>query len=159
MNLTTYLKSFSKGLAEYWYELKAFLYLIFVSLSIDIDIAKTLSLLMIIDTVLGVSKTLRIKKITFDFKELLWGIVSKCTVILIPILLAVTALGLGFDFTLLVNVVFKILIVNETISALTNILSIKKRKNIKNTDYVSLLIYKLKNFLKNIVNKLLKTHD
>jgi len=159
MDITAYLNSFSKGLAEYWYELKAFLYLIFVSLSIDIDTAKTLSLLMIIDTVLGVSKTLRIKKITFDFKELLWGIVSKCTVILIPILLAVTALGLGFDFTLLVNVVFKILIVNETISALTNILSIKKRKNIKNTDYVSLLIYKLKNFLKNIINKLLKTYD
>jgi len=159
MDITAYLNSFSKGLAEYWYELKAFLYLIFVFLSIDIDTAKTLSLLMIIDTVLGVSKTLRIKKITFDFKELLWGIVSKCTVILIPILLAVTALGLGFDFTLLVNVVFKILIVNETISALTNILSIKKRKNIKNTDYVSLLIYKLKNFLKNIINKLLKTYD
>jgi len=156
MRLTTYISQSSEILADYWYEIKTVLYLVFVFLNIDFDIVKLLSILMFTDTLLGVIKAIYINKIKFTFRKLLWGIVSKATILLIPMILALTSLALGFDFVWLVHIVLKILVVSEAISAITNILSIKERKNIENTDYISKLLHIIRNFLVKTIDKLFK---
>ena len=158
MKLSNYIGTISESLQNYWFEIKALLYATFIFLQIDIDIVKILSILMITDTVLGVIKSIYVSKLRFTFKKLLWGIVSKSTILLIPMILALVALVLGFDFKWLVELVLKILVVSEAISAITNILSIKEKKNIEDTDYISRLLHAIRNFfdkqLSNLIEKI-----
>lgn len=111
---------------------------------------------MLIDTSLGILKSLYLKELKFTFKKLLWGIVSKSTILLIPMLLALVSLGVGYDFKWIVDIVLKILIVSEAISSITNILSMKEKKNIENTDYVSKILHAIRDFLKKTIEKLIK---
>lgn len=154
MKITNYLNETSETLGHYWQEIKLGLYFIFGVLSVDINIVKWLSILMVIDTVLGVAKAVYVHKLKFTFKKLLWGIVSKATILLIPMILALVALALGFDFKWLVEIVLKILVVSEAISSITNILSIKERKNIENTDYISKLLHAIRYFFARYLDKL-----
>jgi len=154
MKFVDYVAQKTDWLADYWYEIKMVIYAVFAFLQIDLDIVKILSVLMVIDTILGVIKSLYINKLQFSFKVLLWGIVSKSTILLIPMILALVALVLGFDFKWLVEIVLKILVVSEGISSITNILSIKERKNIENTDYISKLLHGIRDTLNNIISKL-----
>lgn len=114
---------------------------------------------MIVDTSLGAIKAIHLDDLRFTFRKLLWGIVSKATILLIPMLLALVSLGLGYDFKWVVQIVLKILIVSEGISSITNILSIKEKKNIENTDYISKLLHSTRNFLKNKLDKLFKNFE
>lgn len=158
MKLSNYLSNFSGVLSEYWQEIKTIIYIAFAFLNIDMNTVKILSMLMAIDTTLGVIKSMYLKELRFTFKKLLWGLVSKSTVLLIPMLLALVSLGLGYNFKWVVELVLKILIVSEAISSITNILSIKEEKNIENTDYVSRLLHtirdSLKNKMKNFIEKI-----
>lgn len=156
MRLVNYISTFSITIADFWQEIKTAIYLLFVFLNIDMDIVKILSALMLIDTSLGIMKSLYLKELKFTFKKLLWGIVSKSTILLIPMLLALVSLGVGYDFKWIVDIVLKILIVSEAISSITNILSMKEKKNIENTDYVSKLLHAIRDFLKKTIEKLIK---
>ncbi|MBS3739604.1 MAG: hypothetical protein KGY51_11535 [Psychroflexus sp.] len=157
MTFKDYIGNSSKYVGDYWEELKYGIYLIFIFLDINIDIVKILSYLMLADTALGVIKTIIIKHLKFSFKELYWGVITKATILLIPMLVALTAKGLHYDFRWLVNIVLKVLILSESISSLTNILSIKERKIIENTDFVSKLLRLLRLFFKNIIDNFFKT--
>ena len=159
MRLPTYLSDFSTYLGEYWHEIKTVIYLVFVFLNLDMDVVRILSILMLVDTALGTIKAIYLEDLKFTFKKLLWGIVSKSTILLIPMLLALVSLGLGYDFKWVVDLVLKILIVSEAISSITNILSIKENKNIENTDYVSKLLHSIRNFLKNKMEKFIKRFE
>lgn len=159
MRINTYISTFSETFADYWYEIKTVAYLLFAFLNIDIDIVKTLSVLMIIDTSLGVLKSIFLKELKFTFRKLLWGIVSKSTILLIPMLLALVSMGLGYDFKWIVDAVLKILIISETISALTNIISIKEERLIENTDYISKLLNAVRNFFINTMDRLLRKFE
>lgn len=156
MRLTNYISTFSTTIADFWQEIKTAIYLLFAFLNIDMDIVKILSILMLIDTSLGILKSLYLKELKFTFKKLLWGIVSKSTILLIPMLLALVSLGVGYDFKWIVDIVLKILIVSEAISSITNILSMKEKKNIENTDYVSKILHAIRDFLKKTIEKLIK---
>ena len=61
-------------LGAYSNELKLMLYGVFVYLEMDIEIVKVLFYLMVIDTILGVIKTIVLKK-AFSFKVLALGFV------------------------------------------------------------------------------------
>lgn len=159
MKIENYISTISETFSSYWFEFKSTLYVIFVFLNIDIDIVKLLSVLMVADTVLGVIKAVYIDKIRFTFKKLLWGIVSKSTILLIPMILALTSLALGFNFRWIVDIVLKILVVSEAISSITNILSIKERKNIHNTDYISKLLHLIRDLLTKTINKMFEQID
>jgi hypothetical protein len=73
----------------------------------------------------------------------------------VPMILALMAKGLSFDFTYFVKAVINILIVNEGISCVTNIISIKSKKRIENTDYVTMLLQAIHRGLTKIIQKLL----
>jgi hypothetical protein len=156
MTTKEYLSSKASILGEYWNEFKIILYSIFAFLNINIDIVKTLLLLMAIDTFLGVIKSAYVKKVVFEFKKLLWGVISKLIILLIPMILALVALGLGYDFRVLVDAVLKILIISEAISAITNILSIRKKQDIQNTDFISNFLHIIREFLINKINKIIQ---
>lgn len=153
MKIQQYIAFFSSTLADYWHEIKFVIYALFVFLQIDFDVVKILSYLMISDTVLGTIKAVYVSKIKFTFRKLMWGFVSKCTVLTIPMILALVSQGVGFDFKWVVVVVLKVLIVSEGISAITNILSIKEKRQIENTDYISKLLHAIRNFYTKKINE------
>jgi len=155
MQFKQYINLFLGTFSEYWNEIKMSFYFLFVYLSIDIDVVKVLIWLMVSDTILGSLKSIFVSKMQFNFNILLLGIITKCTILSVPMILALAALGLGYDFKFIVEMVMKILIISETISSINNVLSIKDNKAIISTDYISKMLHAVRNFLKTYIDKIL----
>lgn len=134
--------------------IKIAVYSFFTYLGIDGNVVEVLFILMCVDTLLGSIKAV-ILGINFSFKKLLWGIVTKLSVLIIPMIIALVAKGLSFDFKWFVIAILNILIVAEGFSAISNILSIKSKKNIENVDFISMLLKAIRRGLENIVKKIL----
>jgi len=109
---------------------------------------------MIIDTFFGAIKAVRVAKIKFSLKTMLWGILTKATILTIPMILALVALGLGYDFIWLIDIVIKILVLHEGISIITNMISIRQNKNIINADIISVMLLKIREVFTDLVKKL-----
>lgn len=135
--------------------LKSVLYGLFVWLGIKTGTVKILFYLMVIDSLLGIAKALVLGE-RFSFKRLGWGMVSKLSLLFIPMILALIAKGLNLEFNLFVIAAMNILIVNEGISCITNILSIKTKKHIQNNDYVTLMLNSIKNLLSGLIQRFLE---
>lgn len=131
---------------------KYIIYGAFVYLKVDLDMMKILSILMLMDTFLGVVKVISLKY-QFSFKKLLWGFTTKFLILLIPLIVALIGKGVGKDFLWAVDFTIKILIINEGLSCLTNILSAKNKKNIQNIDLVTVLINYIRKCVVNIALK------
>jgi hypothetical protein len=155
MELKQYFNLFLETFSNYWNEIKIAIYFLFVYLSLDIDVVKVLIWLMVSDTVLGSLKSIFVTKMRFNFNILLFGIVAKCAILSVPMILALAALGLGYDFKFLVEMVMKILIISETISAINNVLSIKDNNEILSTDYISKMLHAIRDFFKSYLDKIL----
>jgi phage-related holin len=97
--------------------------------------------LMIIDTISGIIKAIAVDKIKFTFKIFYLGIMSKFVLLLIPITLALIALGLGYDFTWAVEATLRLIILSEGISIVTNTISIREKKVYENRDYLSIILH------------------
>lgn len=136
--------------------LKSLLYAVFVYLGIKTGIVKVLFALMLIDSVLGIIKALRLGN-KFSLKKLAWGMVSKLTVLIIPMIVALMAKGLNLEFNYFVIIIMDILIVNEGISCITNILSIKTKKQIENTDYITKMLEAIRHSFMNMIQKLISS--
>ena len=136
--------------------IKTFIYCTFVFLDIDVDVVRILGILMTIDTVLGVIKTIRLGK-KFSFKKLIWGMITKVSVLIVPMILALTAKALSFDFTWFVTAVLNILVVAEAFSSITNIMSIRQNKELENTDFITALLQKIRSGLSRIISTLFNT--
>lgn len=133
---------------------KSLIYAVFVYLGIKTGTVKILFYLMMIDSVLGILKALRLNY-KFSFKRLGWGMVSKLSLLFIPMILALIAKGLNLEFSLFVVAAMNILIVNEGISCITNILSIKTKKQIENNDYVTMLLQSIRRLLTGLIQRFL----
>jgi len=155
MELKQYFNLFLETFSDYWNEIKIAIYFLFVYLSLDIDVVKVLIWLMVSDTVLGSLKSIFVTKMRFNFNILLFGIVAKCAILSVPMILALAASGLGYDFKFLVEMVMKILIISETISAINNVLSIKDNNAIVSTDYISKMLHAIRDFFKSYLDKIL----
>ena len=134
-------------LKEYIEPIKIFLYGLFATLNIDIDIVQVIMWLMIIDTTTGIVKAIKINKINFTFKSFYTGIMTKFIILMIPMTLAVMALGLGYNFRWAVDAVLRLIILSEGISIFTNALCIKDNRLYENKDYLSLLLHWIRNKL------------
>lgn len=144
--LTTY-----EILCKYANEIKASIYGAFVFLNIDTDIVKILMILMLIDTVFGVIKAIILSEI-ISFKILFFGLTTKLLILLIPMTLALVGKGLKtYDFTPIVDVVLKVLVVSEGISIITSMYAIKKREKVENIDFVSMLLQSIRKGLMKIL--------
>ncbi|NQY30141.1 MAG: phage holin family protein [Flavobacteriaceae bacterium] len=145
-------------LVAYSNELKLLLYGVFVYLEMDIEIVKVLFYLMVIDTILGVIKTIVLKK-TFSFKVLALGFVSKLAVLLIPMALALMSKGLNYNFKWFVTIVMDLLIVSDGISIFSNAIAIKTKKEVENFDALTTVLKAIRNALIQLFKKFLSTID
>ena len=137
-------------ICKYAGEIKAALYTTFIFLNIDLDIVKILILLMIFDTAFGVTKSLVLGD-KVSFKILFFGLSTKMLVLLIPMTLALVGKGLNYDFTPMVNVVLKVLVVAEGISIFTSMYSIKTKQKVENIDFISMLLNSIRKGLTKIL--------
>lgn len=135
-------------------ELKYLLYAGFVYLNIDMNVFFILIIFMGIDTVTGVIKTFRLNYRSFTFGILLWGIVSKLGILIIPLLVALLSKGIGQDMIFGVTLIVKILIVSEFISSLGNCYTIKTKKIVKDIDIFTMLF----NFIRSQAFGILKKY-
>lgn len=133
---------------------KIAIYSFFAYLGIDGSVVEILFILMCVDTILGSIKAVYLGN-KFSFKKLLWGMVTKLSVLVIPMVIALVAKGLSFDFKWFVLAVLNILIVAEGFSAISNILSIKTKKNVENVDFISMMLKTIRVSLANLVQRLL----
>ncbi len=125
-------------------EIKTAIYSAFVFLHIDTEVVKVLLFLMLFDTIFGIVKSI-VMGVKFDFKVLLGGIINKTLTLLIPMTLALVGQGLKkYDFTPLVDMVLRILVVAEGFSILTSFYVIKTKKEVENFDIITLLLAALR---------------
>lgn len=138
-------------------EIKTGLYLSFAFLNIDTDIVKVLMMLMLIDTLSGVIKSLSIGK-RFDFKVMFFGLCSKLLILLIPMVLALVGKGISktYDFSPILDGVLKVLVVAEGLSIITNFYVLKTKKEVQNIDIVSLLLTAIRKGMLSIINSILQ---
>lgn len=124
-------------------------YGVFVYLNINADMVFILSLLMLGDMFFGIIKAMRLD-IKIKISIMMWGFVTKLSLLTIPMVVALMGKALGKDFVWAVDFAIKMLIVNEGFSILANIISIKQKKDIENFDFVSLMVNTLRDF---VINK------
>lgn len=136
--------------------IKAFMYGMFVSLDINTDVVTVLTTLMGIDTLVGVIKAVVLKK-KVSFNIFFWGLMTKLTILIIPMVIALVAKGVGFNFKWLVDIVMDILVLSEGFSILSNIVSIREKREVKNKDVVSDLLNSIRKGMLRIIEKLTKT--
>jgi hypothetical protein len=145
-------------ISGYSHELKLLLYGIFIYLEMDIEIVKMLFYLMVMDTFLGIIKTVVLNN-PFSFKILALGFVSKLAVLLIPTALALMSKGLNYNFKWFVTIVMDLLIVSDGISIISNIIAIKTKKEVENFDAMTLTLKAIRNGLIQLFKRLLVTID
>mgnify|MGYP003397136912 CR=1 FL=1 len=136
--------------------IKYAVYGIFAYLNIKGDLVFILSILMLCDMFFGIVKALRLS-VKVKISIMMWGFVTKLSLLMIPMVVALMGKAIGKDFIWAVDFAIKMLVVNEGFSILANILSIKNKKDIENFDFVSLTINTLRDFVvnkfKNYVNE------
>jgi hypothetical protein len=134
--------------------IKVGIYIIFAYLKIDMEIFSILMVFMLLDSIFGAIKSVRLGR-KFKFKILLWGFVTKIGFLIIPLLVALLGKGLNYDLTISVQIVMKILIVAEAYSVFGNIYAAKNRKEVEELDIISMLLKSLRIGLKKILNSAL----
>ena len=145
---------------KYIDQFRAFLYGIVIYLQIDTDIAKVLIYLILFDMFAGAIKAALVPTMEFRFATFWTGLLKKALLLIIIMVLALVAKGLGFsDFKYMVTVVMKIMVLNEGISIFNSIRSIISKKEYKSNDFISLLIEKIEKFLTKYMDKLIKIFD
>ena len=102
-----------------------------------------LTVLMCVDFVSGVSRARVIGEPVTSHKIKV-GTISKCGVMTVPLVMALTAKGLGADFTWLVQWTISVFILSETYSIIANVYTIKTGKIAPEWDAISLILSKIR---------------
>lgn len=110
--------------------------------------------LIVLDTITGVIRTIRIRGgQSFTSLQLTGGVVSKGLIISVPLVIAWAGRGAGIDLTLVATGVLSVLILAEAYSILGNIHAIHLRRDVKEFDAVAWILSKvrdnLETYLKN----------
>lgn len=101
-----------------------------------------LAVFMVLDTILGVIKAAVLshegeKVVSYRLKS---GILSKISVMLVPLLLAWTGRGIGLDLVAVAQATLALLILSEFYSILGNIYSIYTRKKVDEFDAIGWIL-------------------
>lgn len=136
--------------------IKVLAYSLFIFLDINIDVFNILFWLIVIDMGTGVGKTIAIKEYKFKFRTLYSGIMAKLIIILIPCVVALVLKAFTEDYDLFLNGVMKLIILTEGISIITNCMSVYKRENFQNPDYLYLLMKTIRDYFDRKFQQILK---
>ena len=134
---------------------KNFSYIVAVFVSLSPESYSILAVFMIVDTFTGIVRSGVIKGWkSVTSHELTSGILAKCLVILVPFLLALAGKGIGLQLDIIAKSALNVLILSELYSILSNIQSIRLKKDIAEFDAVNYLLGTLRAFLeKNVKTK------
>lgn len=108
------------------------------------------ALLLLIDTFTGFAKTISLGQSPTS-RRLIVGVISKISMLIIPIVLALGAKGIGKDFSPLIDTVIYVLILSEIYSIIANIYTIKTRKTVEEFDAISLILRRIRTLLINTI--------
>ncbi|MCK4500908.1 phage holin family protein [Candidatus Babeliales bacterium] len=115
---------------------------------ISVNAINALAVLVMLDTVLGILKVVKIdgwRSVTS--RRLAGGVISKLVLLLVPVTLALASLGVGVDIKWLVQSSITVLILSETYSVLGNIHSINTGKETPEFDAVQFILLRIKSLL------------
>ncbi|SHG27368.1 phage holin family protein [Flavobacterium johnsoniae] len=147
--------SFYELLSKCGNDIKGLIYGAFLFLNINVDVVKVLLWLMLIDTAFGMFKSFRFgRKITFA--RLFEGVMSKLMCLLIPMVLALVAKGLGYDMKVVPDTILKVLVVAEAFSIVTSFYAIRTKEEPKDVDLITMLLNSLRKGLMSIFSSFLK---
>lgn len=113
-----------------------------------------LGFLMLVDTITGVIRSGIVhgwRSVTSHMLTV--GVLAKCTLILVPLLIALAGHGVGLNLAFVAKSALNILILAELYSTLSNIQAIRLRKDIPEFDAVNYTLLKLRELLERTVKK------
>lgn len=115
-------------------------------LNIEKDPIMLLSILLVIDYFTGLHKA-RTLGHSITSNKMKYGVVSKLMLLLIPMVLAIGAKGVGADFDFVLLVGINILIISEVYSIIGNIYSSRTKEEFPEWDAVAMIGKMIRNIL------------
>lgn len=140
--------------AEESLALKALIVAMLSAISINPYHVGYLLIAVFVDSFFGVLKAAKIKE-RLSFKKYSWGIISKLSLLFIPLLLAYFAKTFEIDLSYLVTSFIFLIAANDTVSIISKIGTLRTGINYKNEDFIALAIDSLRNFLINKMQAIL----
>lgn len=116
---------------------------LFAYLDINTEAFFLFALLLLIDYVTGVWKASCLGH-SITSNKMKYGILSKLSLLLIPVVLAIGAKAVGADFKAVLLVGINILVLSETYSIIGNIYSIRTKDELPEYDAVAMLGNKIR---------------
>lgn len=113
---------------------------------LPVEPAAVLAVLMVVDFVAGITRAISVGE-PITSRRWRMGLASKMGVMTIPLVMALTAKGLGADFSWLINWSVSLFILSEAYSIVANIYTTRTGIAIPEWDAVSVLLNKLKGIL------------
>lgn len=129
---------------------------IFEYLNIPQDQLCILSVLLVLDFVMGVAKQLRVDKSKLTSHEAGIGALKKIAVVVALFAIALVIKGVGLDGTAYLKGVLGILIASEGYSIIQNIYAVRTGKILPEFDVISLLLKSLGEFMRYQIEKAIK---
>lgn len=105
--------------------------------------AAILAVLMCVDFVAGISRAHALGEPVTSHRIKV-GTISKCSVLTVPLVMALTAKGLGVDFNWIISWSISVLILSESYSIIANVYTIRTGKIAPEWDAISLILSKIR---------------
>lgn len=113
-----------------------------------------LSIFLVFDVVTGVAKSWAIHgKLSLTSRRFAVGIISKLSMLCVPLLLAAAGKGVGIDLTAIARGALSLLIFSEGYSILGNMISIRTGKETHEFDAVTFVLTRIQNFMLQYIKK------
>lgn len=105
-----------------------------------------LAILLMIDYITGIMKA-RTLGHCITSNKMKYGVISKMSLLFIPIILAIGAKAVGADFKSILTVGINILVISEIYSVIGNVYSIRTKNELPEYDAVAMIGHKLRSIL------------
>lgn len=119
-------------------------------LSLDTKKLFILAALMTLDIMTGMAKAYKLDK-DITSRRLAEGFISKISILIIPLAIALMAKGVDFDMTFFIGFAISILVASETYSVVGNIYTSRTGIEVKEIDAVSALARSLGKILESML--------
>lgn len=113
---------------------------------LPVEPAAVLAVLMVVDFVAGITCAIALGKPVTSHRMKV-GLMSKCGVMTIPLVMALAAKGLGADFHWLINWSVSLFILSEAYSIVANIYTARTGNQVPEWDAVSIIMSKIRSML------------
>ncbi|QDF29003.1 phage holin family protein [Halarcobacter anaerophilus] len=115
----------------------------FVYLGLDKEAILFFAVLLLIDYITGLGKALAIKE-SITSNKMKYGILSKLSLLIIPITVAIAGKSANVDMTYIIYASMNVLVLSEVYSIIANIYSMRTHKELPEFDVTRLLARKIK---------------